>query len=145
VQGESAERLLELAANALQTAAGADRSGVWLLEKDGGGPARGLVCGPSQAAFPQDWNHLELSAPAWKRLLNSREVVSAGRGAGSAFPNAGPLADMESALWIPLRAGDCALGLAMVAYRRVHQAVDTAALRAIGDELALAVAQQRDS
>ncbi len=145
VQGESAERLLELAANALQTVAGADRSGVWLLEKDGGGPARGLVCGPSKSAFPHDWKHLELSAPAWKRLLNSREVVSAGREAGSVFANAGALAGMESALWIPLRAGNRALGLAMVAYRRVHQAVDTAALRAIGDELALAVAQQRDS
>jgi len=145
VEGESVERLLDLAANALRTAAGADRSGVWLLAIEGGGQASGLVSGATNSSFPQDWNHLELSAPSWKRLLNSREVVSAGRGANSAFPNAGALADMESALWIPLRAGDAVLGLAMVAYRRPHQELDTSDLRSIGDELALAVAQRRDS
>ncbi len=145
VEGETLERLLELAAKALRTAVGADRSAVWLLPGDGGSRASGLVCGPSHTFFPHDWNHLELSAPSWKRLLNSREIVSAGRGAGSAFPNAGALADMESALWIPLRASEVVLGLAMVAYRRPHQEMDTAVLRSIGDELALAVAQRRDS
>ncbi|MGO9640601.1 MAG: ATP-binding protein [Candidatus Acidiferrales bacterium] len=144
-RGETVESLLDLAVNALRSASGADRTGVWLLSEDGSGRTSGLVGGPSNSSFPQDWNHLDLSAPSWKRLLNGREIVCAQRRSGFALPNVSALADMESVLWIPLRAGDVVLGLAMAAHREPNRGADTAALRAIGDELALAVAQRRDS
>jgi len=144
VEGESVERLIELASSALRLAARADRSGVWLLPEGGGRWACGLVSDPSDWSFPPEWNHLDLSAPSWKLLLNRRDVGPARRGSGATFPDAGALADMESAMWIPLRVGDAVLGLAMVAYRAPQEHADTTSLRAISDELVLAVTQKRE-
>jgi len=143
-QGETIEGLLDLAVDLLRTSSGANRAGVWLLVGMDSKRANGLVRG-APSSMPSDWNHLDLSAPSWKRLLSSREIVSVTRQAGSGVSVPKFLEDMESVQWIPLRAGDLPVGVAMVAHRSAGHAGDPDFLRQIGDELALAITQRRDA
>jgi signal transduction histidine kinase/CheY-like chemotaxis protein len=82
-------------------------------------------------------------------LLRSKEplIVSMDRGASTSaesFPTVGPYAGAKRVVWLPLRVQDTPLGLGMVADSRYRSLANEAALRAIAEELSLALALRHE-
>ncbi|MGB6430909.1 MAG: ATP-binding protein [Candidatus Acidiferrales bacterium] len=152
-RGEPVETLLELAAQSLLVASKARRAGVWLLkeqEKQSDDVrVRGRVVDRSGIPAPEEWNRLDLPAPFLGTLLRSKEplIVAMDREASNStasFPPAGPYAGAKRVVWIPLRVQDTPLGLGMVADSRHRSLANTTALRAIAEELSLALALRHE-
>jgi PAS domain S-box-containing protein len=147
-RGEPLEALLELAAHSLLAVSKAQRAGVWLLPEKhtkSGAAARGHVVDFSGIPPPEEWKRLDLPAPFLGSLLRSEEplIVATDRGSrdsAPSFPPIGPYAGAKRVVWIPLRVHDTPLGLGMVADNRARSRADDSALRAVADELSLALA-----
>jgi signal transduction histidine kinase/ActR/RegA family two-component response regulator len=152
-RGEPVEALLELAAQSLLAASKARRAGVWLLEEknreSNGAESRGRVVDSSGVPPPEEWNHLDLPAPFLGSLLRSKEplIVAIDHGAqdsAASFPAIGPYAGAKRVVWLPLRVQDTPLGLGMVADSRYRSLANASALRAIAEELSLALALRHE-
>jgi signal transduction histidine kinase/ActR/RegA family two-component response regulator len=148
-RGEPIETLLELAAQSLLAVSKARRAGVWLLDEketeSNGAVARGRVVDLSGVPPPEEWNHLDLPAPFLGSLLRSKEPVieaidRGDRNSVASFPAIGPYAGAKRVVWLPLRVQDTPLGLGMVADSRYRSLANASALRAIAEELSLALA-----
>jgi PAS domain S-box-containing protein len=149
VRGEPVEALLELAAASLLAASKAQRAGVWLLKdremQSGRAMARGHVVDSSGIPPPEEWKRLDLPASLLGSLMHSKEplIVATDNGVRSSlssFPPVGPYAGAKRVVWIPLRVHDASLGLGMVADNRARSRRADSTLRAIADELSLALA-----
>ena len=149
-RGETDAALLVLAARTLLTASKAQRAGVWIVDESGGTEARGAVADSLGAPTPQEWNRLDLAAHSLESLLRgdeSRFVARAGaiRNAAQPFPSAGPYAGASQVVWLPLCMDGIPLGVGMIAdHRRWYRAKESA-LRAIAEELTIALAVRRES
>src|SRR5690349_3948828 len=145
VQGRSLGQLLDLAIQALLESACADRVGIWLTEERGES-ATGRVVEASRGPIPEQWKHLDIATSLLREALKKPEPSWVEFGENETMPRLGPLLGMLSVLWIPLRAGDRTMGLAMVAYAQTPAAAhaDPHAVRARADEAALAFAHYYD-
>jgi len=147
-RGEPIETLLELAAHSLLEADRAARAGVWLLHETGAesgdDPVRGCVVDSSGLPPPVEWNRLDLPASFLAELMQSAEPLIVGvdgrsSGATPIFPPVGPFADAKRVVWLPLRVADTPLGIGMLAGGRWRPGRDESALRAIAEQLSLAL------
>jgi GAF domain-containing protein len=147
VRGDSLHQLLDLAVQALLEAASADRVGLWLTGERRGDTGWGRVVESKRGPVPEQWKHFDISTPFLRSALESPEPLRVELGRDDTMPHLGPLVGMRGAIWIPLRAGNRTLGLAMVGYFQSQAAshLDLEPLRARADEVALAVAHHYDS
>jgi len=145
VRGSSLGQLLDLAVQGLLESACADRVGIWLTGRRGES-ASGRVVESSRGPIPEQWKHLDIATPFLRQALENPEPSRVEFGANETMPRLGPLLGMLSVLWIPLRAGNRTLGLAMVGYAQTHAAAhpDQDSLRARADEATLAIAHYYD-
>jgi PAS domain-containing protein len=104
----------------------------------------GTVVEAGSAPVPEEWKRLDISDRLFQTVLDRQGPVVANLEEGSGVSMIGPLAGMRSAVWLPLRIHGRTLGLALVAYARPYRALHTETLQTLADELALAVAGQRD-
>jgi two-component system NtrC family sensor kinase len=151
--GESLPRLLELAAGHLLTITRADRAGVWLETAD---PAifRGVVLDLKASTLPMEWRQLGLSTFPWKSVLcaTTPVLVDIGelqRSSATGDPPSIPavLAGMEGGVWWPVRAGEGAIGLVLLAFQSGRRRVPRTTIPlvwAILDQLALAFRAHRE-
>ena len=145
VQGRSLGQLLDLAVQGLLESACADRAGIWLTGERGES-ATGRVLEANRGPIPEQWKHLDIATSLLREALKNPEPSRIEFGGNETMPRLGPLLGMLSVLWIPLRAGDRTVGLAMVAYAQTPAAAhaDPHAVRARADEAALAIAHYYD-
>ena len=143
-RGEPLSQLLQLGARALLAAADADRAGLWLSGERRGESGTGCVAETEPGPIPEQWKRLDVSTPFLRAALESPSPLRV-EFADEKTLHLGPLIGMRSAVWIPLRAGDRTFGVAMVAHARPPGQLDLDALRARGDEIALAVQHHRNS
>ncbi|MGB6544269.1 MAG: ATP-binding protein [Candidatus Acidiferrales bacterium] len=152
-RGEPVEALLELGAHSLLAASKAQRAGVWLLRgketESAPGAARGRVVDSSGIPPPAEWNRLDLPHEFLSTLLHSKEslIVATNRGgrdSAESFPPVGPYAGAKRVVWIPLRVHDTPLGLGMVADGRARALANASVVRAIAEELSLALALRNE-
>jgi PAS domain S-box-containing protein len=143
-RGDSLDQLLDQGAETLLAAADADRAGVWLAGSRPGESGAGRVVEAVPGPIPEQWKHLDISTPFLRSALERSEPLRIELEPGGAVPLLGPLVGMRSAIWIPLRARNLTVGLAMAAYSRAHAAPQWEELRRWADEIALAVAYDRD-
>jgi len=151
--GESLPRLLELAAGHLLAITRADRAGVWLESTD---PAiyRGVVLDLKGSSVPVEWREVELSTFPWKSVFRATTPVIADIGelqrnaaAGDASSIPAVLAGMEGAVWWPVRAGEGAIGLVLLAFKSGRRGVPRATIPQVWtflDQLALAFRAHRE-
>jgi len=144
VRGEPLEKMLEYAAGAFLHAGEAQRVGVWVESFENPDVYVGKVVEAGSASVPEEWKRLSVSMPFFRTLLGSEHPVVEDLGEGSGVSVIGPLVGMRSAAWFSLRVHERTVGFALVAYLSPSAADDTQLLRALADELALAVAQRRD-
>jgi PAS domain-containing protein len=146
-RGDSLDQLLDLAVQTLLATAAADRAGLWLSGERRGEPGWGQVIESKRIPIPEQWKHLDISTPFLRAALESPEPLRVEFGRDDTMPHLGPLVVLNGAIWIPLRAGSRALGLAMVGYARSHTALqlNLESLRARADEVALAVMHWYDA
>jgi signal transduction histidine kinase/CheY-like chemotaxis protein len=146
VRGASLGQLLDLAVRGLLESASADRAGLWLAGERRGESGCGRVAESRPGPIPEQWKHLDISTPFLRTALENPEPLRVEFGRDDTMPRLGPLVGMHGAIWIPLRAGNRTLGLAMVAYAQSHAALhlDLEPLRARADEAALAIAHYHD-
>jgi signal transduction histidine kinase/CheY-like chemotaxis protein len=146
-RGDSLDQLLDLAVQTLLATASADRAGLWLAGERRGEPGWGRVIDSTLGPIPEQWKHLDISTPFLRAALESPEPLRVEFGPDETMPHLGPLVGMRGAIWIPLRASNRTLGLAMAGYAHAHTALhlDLEPLRARADEVALAVAHYRDT
>lgn len=137
--GEPLGQLLHLGARALLAAGGADRAGLWLSRSGRGESGIGRVVEAKAGPIPEQWNLLDVLAPFLRAALESSNPLRVDLVADEAIPHLGPLVGMHSAVWVPLRAGDRTFGLGMVGYARAPDKLDMNALRALANEIVLAV------
>jgi len=147
-QGAPAEeqlgQLLERGARALLAAARADRAGLWLAGESEQS-RHGWVVKTEPGSVPEHWKELDFSAPFLKAALEGTSPLRVEFGPGQTAPPLGPLAEMHSATWIPLRSGERALGLAMVAHARSPGLTDVDAVLARANEITLSIQHYHDS
>ena len=146
VRGNSLGQVLDLAVQALLETASADRAGLWLASERRGETGCGRVVESIPGPIPEQWKHLDISTPFLRAALENPEPMRVEFGRDDTIPRVGPLVGLLGAIWIPLRAGNRTLGLAMVGYAQSHAALhlDLQSLRARADEAALAIAHNRD-
>ena len=144
VRGEPIERLLEHAAKGLLQVGEAEQVGVWLESLQNPEIYLGAVIEAGLGPVPDEWKRLDVSLPFFRTLLSSEHPVVEDLGESFGLSGIGLLAGMRRAVWFSLRMQERTLGLALVAYGRPPGVVNTEALRALADELTLAVAQRRD-
>jgi signal transduction histidine kinase/CheY-like chemotaxis protein len=146
VRGNSLSQLLDLAVQGLLERASADRAGLWLAGERRGETGCGRVVESIPGPIPEQWKHLDISAPFLRAALENPEPSRVEFGRDNTVPRVGPLVGLLGAIWIPLRAGNRTLGLAMVGYARAHAAshLDLGLLSARADEAALAIAHHHD-
>ena len=137
--GETLAQLLRLGARALLAAGCADRAGLWVSGSRGGESGTGCVVAAKPGPIPKHWKFLNVSAPFLRAAMQSPDPLQVDLVAEETTPHVGPLNGMQSAVWIPLRAGDHAFGLGMMGYARPPGKLDLNAIRALGDEIVLAV------
>jgi signal transduction histidine kinase/CheY-like chemotaxis protein len=147
VRGSSLGQLLDLAVQGLLEAASADRAGLWPVGELRGEAGCGRVVESIPGPIPEQWKHLDISIPSLREALENPEPLRVEFGREDAIARAGPMVGLTGAIWIPLRAGNRTLGLAMVGYARSHAALrlDLEWLRARADEAALAIAHYHDT
>ena len=139
VRGEPLSQLLGLGARAMLAAARADRVGLWLFGDLRGESKAGCVVEAEPGPIPEQWERLDMSMPFFRAALDNEGPLHVESIGGDTTRHLGPLIGMRSAVWIPLREGGRAFGLAMVAHTRQPRRLDLAALRARADEITLAV------
>jgi two-component system, NtrC family, sensor kinase len=137
--------LLHRSARALLMLAGADRAGVWLAGSRQGEPGPGCVVEAVPGPTPEQWKRLDISTPFLRAALDSENPLRVELSAGETAPQLGALVGMRSAVWIPLRASDRAIGLALVAHARPSGQLDTEELRAKAEAISLAIQHHQDS
>jgi signal transduction histidine kinase/ActR/RegA family two-component response regulator len=137
--GQPLAQLLHLGARALLAAAGADRAGLWLSGSRGGESGTGYVVEAKPGPIPEQWKLLDVSTAFLRVALQSPNPLRVDLVAAETTPHLGPLNGMQSAVWIPLRAGDRAIGLGMVGFTRPPGKLDLNAIRTLADEIVLAV------
>lgn len=141
---EPLDELLDRGARALLAAAGADRAGLWLSGDRQGEPGPGCVVEAVPGPIPEQWKRLDISTPFLRAARESASPLRVELNPGETAPHLGALVGMRSAVWIPLRAGDQAIGLALVAHARPSGQPEMAALRANADAIALAIQHHQD-
>ena len=139
VQGEPIEKVLGYAAQGFLKLGSAERAGVWVESLTEPALYFGTVFEACGGPAPAEWNRLDGSVPFYRVILASEELIVEELDAGSGVSVMGPAAGMRRAAWIPLRVQQNTLGLVLVAYARPPRAVPVEALRALADELALAL------
>jgi signal transduction histidine kinase/CheY-like chemotaxis protein len=144
-RGDSLDQLLDLGVQTLLEAAGADRAGVWLSGDRRGDSGQGRVIETKPGPIPEQWKHLDISTPFLRSALENANPLRVDFDTGQPVPHLGPLVGMRSAIWIPLRARNCTIGLAMVAHAHAGANPNLDVLRARGEELALAVSHHGDT
>jgi len=143
VRGESMGAILELGARSLLEAGAADRAAVWLQSAHHPEIYQGAIVEAGSGIVPEEWKQLDVSPPFFGKLLDSQQPLTHLRDS-SVMSLIGPLVEMRSAVWLPLRVERSSLGLAMVAMAKVRPAPESELLRTVADEIALAVAQRQD-
>jgi GAF domain-containing protein len=142
--GEAIEKLTERSAHGLLEAGNAQCAGVWLESSDDPQVFDGVVVDAGSDQVPQQWRRLELSSPLLGLLMEaSNPVVTELRELPWAWM-IGPLAEMRTAVWIPLRFRERTLGVAMVAYGAAGRPRDIDFLRTLAEAFMVAAAQQRE-
>ncbi len=142
--GEALDSLVHLGARALLSVAGADRAGLWLSASRRGEPGAAAVVEAGARSVPEEWKALDFSAPFARAALENLGPLRLERVADEVGRGGGAHADMQSAVWIPLRAGERTLGLGMVGYARPPGSVNAKELRVLAEEISLAVQQSLD-
>ena len=147
VRDSPLSQLLDLAVHGLLEAASADRAGLWPVGERRGEAGCGRVVESTPGAIPEQWKHLDISMPSLREALENPTPLRVEFGREDAIARVGPMVGLVGAMWIPLRAGNRTLGLAMVGYARSHAALhlDLESLRARADEAALAIAHYHDT
>src|SRR5947209_595108 len=143
VRGESMGAILELGARSLLEAGAADRAAVWLQSAHHSEIYQGAIVEAGSGIVPEEWKQLDVSPPFFGKLLDSQQPLTH-LGDSSVMSLIGPLVEMRSAVWLPLRVERSSLGLAMVAMAKVRPAPESELFRTGADEIALAVAQRQD-
>ena len=143
--GDSLEILLDLGVQSLLETAAADRAGLWFAANRRGESGRGRVVEAKPGPIPEEWKHLDISTPFLRTALESHHPLRVELANGSSVPHVGPLVGMQSAIWIPLRAGNYTLGLAMVANADATANPDMELLADRADEIALAIRLHHDA
>ncbi|HEX4643452.1 MAG TPA: GAF domain-containing protein, partial [Candidatus Acidoferrales bacterium] len=138
-RGAPLTELLGLSARALLASAGADRAGLWLSGDRRGELRSGCVVEAEPGPIPEEWKRLDISTPFLRAALENPSPLHVEMIAGGANPHVGPLMGMHSVIWIPLRERARTIGLAMVAYARAPGQPDVESLRALADEITLAL------
>jgi len=129
----------------LLEAGGADRAGLWLTGDLRGEPGPGCVVEAVPGPVPEQWKRLDISTPFLRAALDSENPLRVELSPGETAPHLGALVGMRSAVWIPLRAGDRPIGLALVAHARRSGPPDLAALRTNAEGISLAIQHHQDS
>jgi PAS domain S-box-containing protein len=138
-RGEPLSQLLQLGARALLAAADADRAGLWLSGDHKRESGTGWVVEAEPGPIPEQWKRLDASMPSVQEALESPNPLRVEFATDGTTPRLGPLIGMRTAIWIPLRARERTLGLAMVAHTRPPGQLNLVELRARADEIALAI------
>ncbi len=144
-QGNSLDALLDLGVRGLLEAAAGDRAGLWFAADRRGESGRGRVIETKPGPIPEQWKHLDISTPFLRAALESPIPLRVELGNGSSVPHLGPLVGMHSAIWIPLRAANYTLALAMVAHADATANPSMELLLARADEIALAIRLHHDA
>jgi signal transduction histidine kinase/CheY-like chemotaxis protein len=144
-RGDSLEHLLDLGARAMLTTFAADRVGIWLAGGRSGQAVRGTVVESTPGPIPGEWKRLDISTPFLRTALEGPDPLHVESGSEPTKLQFGPLVEMHSATWIPIRARNSTLGLAMVAHERPGAQLDQVLLRAHADEIALSIVLDRDT
>jgi len=146
VRGSSLGQLLDLAVQGLLESASADRAGLWPAGERRGEAGCGRVVESIPGPIPEQWKHLDISTPFLRAAMENPEPLRVEFGWDEAMPRVGPMVGLLGVVWIPLRAGNRTLGLAMLGYSQSHAALnlDLQSLRARADEAALAIAHYHD-
>ena len=143
--GDSLDTLLDLGVQSLLEAAAADRAGLWFAADRRGESGRGRVIEAKPGPIPEEWKHVDISTPFLRTALESPHPLRVEVGNGSSIPHLGPLVGMHSAIWLPLRAGNYTLGLAMVAHADATANPTMELLVDRADEIALAIKCHHDA
>jgi len=141
LSGASTAELVELAARGLLAAAEAHRASVWLTGEEDPNELEGAVV--AAGSGPAARQRLDSAAPFLKAVLASADPVVVDARSVSQAAVVDALRRMRTTAWIPLRWREKALGLAVVAYAFPRRLGELGGLRALADELALAVALRR--
>jgi len=135
-RGEPLEWLLQTAARELLDAAGAARTGVWLLR--GASNLEGISLEAGDGSVAERWISVRLNSPEVLALMQTSGDEIVLRGAESEDLRIGPVAPSVQSLWLPLRNAGKPIGLALVGWQRESAPIDVAPLRMLADALALA-------
>jgi PAS domain-containing protein len=144
-EGDSIDRVLDLGIQTLLMAAAGDRAGLWLCGDRHGETGRGRVIEAKPGPIPEQWKRLDVSTPFLRSVLESPNPLRVELGTGPSIPYLGPLVGMHSAIWVPLRARNCTLGLAMVAHAGATANPSMDSLLARANEIALAIRLYHDA
>ncbi|HEY2645906.1 MAG TPA: hypothetical protein VGI34_02980, partial [Candidatus Acidoferrales bacterium] len=142
--GKALSQLLDLGARALLAAGFADRAGLWLSGSRSGEPGSGSVVEAKSGPIPEHWKLLDVSAPFLRAALESPDLLRVDMVADETTPQIGPIAGMQTVIWVPLHSGDRSIGLCMVGYAVTPENLDTDAIQVLANEIALAVQYHRN-
>ncbi len=143
-RGDPLEKMLEQAAREFLLVGEAERAAVWLESPQHPDCLVGTVVEADSGAVPEQWKRLDVSLPFFRTLLASEHSVAEELDESAGAPLLSPLAEMQRAVWIPLRAQQRTVGLALVAYGGSRRPVHTEGLEGLAGELAQVIAQRRD-
>src|SRR5205807_10181131 len=136
VRGESLSAILELGARSLLEAGAADRAAVWLQSAHHPEIYQGAIVEAGSGIVPEEWKQLDVSPPFFGKLLDSQQPLTHLRDS-SVMSLIGPLVEMRSAVWLPLRVERSRLGFAMVAMAKVRPAPLRVLLRTVAVVMAI--------
>ena len=135
-RGEPLEWLLQTAARELVDAAGAARTGVWLLR--GASNLEGISLEAADEFVAERWTSVSVNSPEILALMRTSGDEILLRGAESEDLRLGAIAPSPQSLWLPLRNAGKPIGLAFIGWQRESPPVDIAPLRMLADAVALA-------
>jgi PAS domain S-box-containing protein len=134
--------LLELTANNLLQTGGGDRAAVWIISSDMELGKEVRFAGSVPSPLPEDWQRFDPVSVDHGPQAGTGEPWEMDRIALSALPPNGPLSDMQSVAWIPLRVRSMSFGMAMVAATRAGFAFAIEPLKSLAAELSVALAEE---
>ncbi|HEV3255037.1 MAG TPA: ATP-binding protein [Candidatus Acidoferrales bacterium] len=134
--------LLELAASNLLQTGGGDRAVVWIISSDMELGKEVRFAGSVPSPLPEDWQLFDPASVVHGPQAETGEPWEMDRMALSALPPNGPLSDVESVVWIPLRVRSMSFGMAMVAATRAGFAFAIEPLKRLAAELSVALAEE---